>query len=86
MKIVICFVLLFTAGCAATIIYSSKGEELYNNKCSGCHRLHSKNEFTKEKWESEIEEMSKKSRITEDEKMMIIEYLTNDSLHVKNLN
>ena len=81
MKIVFSLVLLFIAGCAATIIYSSKGEELYYNKCSGCHRLHSKTEFTIEKWESEIDEMSKKAKLNEDEKRMIIEYLTNDNLH-----
>lgn len=82
MKITVCLALLFIAGCAATIAYSSKGEELYYNKCGGCHRLHSKTEFTSEKWKSEVEEMSKKAKLNEDEKRMIIEYLTNDSLHV----
>ena len=82
MKIIFSLVFLFIAGCAATIIYSNKGEELYYNKCSGCHRLHSKTEFNSEKWKSEVEEMSKKARLNEDEKRMIIEYLTNDSLHV----
>ena len=77
MKNTVCLVLLFLAGCAATIAYSSKGEELYYNKCSGCHRLHPKTEFTSEKWESDIEEMSKKAKLNEDEKRMIIEYLTN---------
>ena len=81
MKVTVCLVLLFLAGCAATIIYSSKGEELYYNKCSGCHRLHLKTEFTNEKWKSEIEEMGKKAKLNEDEKRMIIEYLTKDSLH-----
>ncbi|KAF0153528.1 MAG: hypothetical protein KF816_08660 [Melioribacteraceae bacterium] len=82
MKIIFSLVFLFIAGCAATIIYRSKGEELYYNKCGGCHRIHSKTEFTSEKWKSEVEEMSKKARLNEDEKRMIIEYLTNDSLHV----
>lgn len=81
MKIIFSLILLFIAGCAATIIYCSKGEELYYNKCSGCHRLHSKTEFTSEKWKSEVEEMSKKARLNEDEKRMIIEYLTNDSFN-----
>lgn len=81
MKVTLCLIFLFIAGCAATIIYSSKREELYNNKCSGCHRLHSKTELTSEKWKSEIEEMSKKAKLNEDEKRMIIEYLTKDSLH-----
>ncbi len=83
MKITISLALLFVAGCAATIIYSSKGEELYYNKCSGCHRLHSRTEFSSEKWKSEVEEMSKKAKLNEDEKGMIIEYLTIDSLHVE---
>ncbi len=81
MKVSFSLILLFVAGCAATIIYSSKGEELYNNKCSGCHRLHSRTEFSSEKWKSEVEEMSKKAKLNEDEKRMIIEYLTNDSFN-----
>ncbi|KUO63494.1 hypothetical protein APF79_06900 [bacterium BRH_c32] len=80
MKIVFSLVLLFLAGCVSTIIYSSKGEELYSNKCSGCHRLHSKTEFTSEKWKSEIEEMGKKAKLSDDEKRMLIEYLTKDGL------
>lgn len=80
MKIVFSLVLLFIAGCVSTIIYSSKGEELYSNKCSGCHRLHLKTEFTNEKWKSEIEEMGKKAKLSDDEKRMLIEYLTKDSL------
>ena len=80
MRIIIFSVLLLAAGCAANIAYSSKGEELYYNKCGGCHRLHAKTEFTGEKWKSVVEGMSKKAKLDEDEKRMLIDYLINDSL------
>jgi hypothetical protein len=78
MKFTVGFVLLFIAGCSASILYSSKGEALYSDKCGGCHRLYSKSELTSEKWRSEVEEMSKKAKLSDEEKRMIIEYLTDD--------
>lgn len=69
---------LFLAGCSAGIIFNSKGEVLYYNKCGGCHRLYSKSEFTGEKWRSEIQKMSKKAKLSDDEKRMLIEYFTDD--------
>ena len=80
MKLIIYFGLLFITGCAAVIVYSSKEEELYYNKCGGCHRLYPKTEFTKEKWLIEVEEMSKKAKLPDEEKRMIIKYLTNDKM------
>ncbi|MBA4407316.1 hypothetical protein C0389_08585 [bacterium] len=62
------------AACSASID-SSKGEELYHEKCGGCHRLYSKKEFSRKRWGIEVESMSKKSKLSEDEKRMILGYL-----------
>jgi len=34
--------------------------------------------LTGEKWRNEVEEMSKKAKLSDEEKRMIIEYLTDD--------
>ncbi len=75
MRLLISLVLLFIAGCATTVNYFSEGEKLYVNKCGGCHRIYNKVEFTKEEWKREVDKMSKKAKINEEEKKQIIEYL-----------
>lgn len=75
MKLNFVFILLFLGGCASAIVFSSRAEELYYNKCSACHRLYSKKEFSKDKWEKEIERMSKRARLNEDEKKIIADFL-----------
>lgn len=75
MKYLALIFILFVIGCAASRVYSSKGEELYYEKCGGCHRLYSPQEITDEKWDKILEEMSKRSKLEEDEKRMIIQYL-----------
>lgn len=82
MKLIIGLILLIIAGCATIATYNSKGEELYVNKCGGCHRIYNKSEFTKEEWKREVDEMSKKAKLAISEKELILEHLTNDSLHV----
>ena len=77
MKLNLAFILLFIGGCASAIVFNSKEEELYHEKCSGCHRLYSRNEFSPERWREEIEDMSKKARLSADEKRMIVDYLIN---------
>jgi len=78
MRYTIGIVLLFIAGCAAGVVYSNKGEELYNEKCGGCHQLYPKGKFSSEKWRSEIETMSKKAKLSDEEKRMMLEYFTDD--------
>ncbi len=70
--------LLFLTACATSIIYSSRGEDLYHEKCGGCHRLYSKSELTSREWHNKIDEMSIKAKLSPDEKRMIIEFLTDN--------
>ncbi len=80
MKYLLIVFFLIIVGCSVSKDFTIMREELYYEKCGGCHRLYSKQEFTNEKWQSEVEEMSKKAKLSEDEKRMIIEYLTNNNL------
>ncbi len=75
---IIILVQLFIAGCAVGVAYSSKGEEIYRDKCGGCHRLYTKTELKSEKLRSSVEEMSKRAKLSTEEKRMIIEYLIDD--------
>lgn len=75
MRINLLLIIIFLAGCSAGIIYHSKGEELYYSKCGGCHRIYNKNEYNPEQWKKEVEDMSKKAKLTKDEQELIIEYL-----------
>lgn len=75
MKLLFGLAFLIIAGCAKIVTYTSKSEELYVNKCGGCHRIYNKSEFTKEEWKQEVDKMNKKAKLNEEEKRQIIEYL-----------
>lgn len=74
MKFSIVLILLFIVGCASAI-YSSKEEKLYVEKCGGCHRVYAKAEFSKEQWIKEFDEMTKRAKLGNDEKLMLQKYL-----------
>jgi mono/diheme cytochrome c family protein len=54
----------------------SRGEELYSEKCAGCHRLYPKAELTAQEWKITMEEMGKRAKLNDEEKKMILTYLT----------
>jgi len=56
-----------------------KNELLYKEKCSGCHRLYSKEEFAKDIWIKTLPVMKTKSKLTEQEYLSIKDFLLNDS-------
>ncbi|MDP2035735.1 MAG: hypothetical protein Q8L04_00010 [Ignavibacteria bacterium] len=74
MKYSFILILLFVVGCASAI-YSSKEEKLYVEKCGGCHRVYAKSEFSKEHWLKEFDEMTKRAKLDEAQKMMMRNYL-----------
>lgn len=75
MKYLVLVFFLFVIRCAASRIYSNKGGKLYCEKRGGCHRLYSPQEITNEKWDKIMEEMTKRSKLDDEEKRMIIQYL-----------
>lgn len=75
MKYSFLFLLLFVFGCA-TVSYTSVEEKVYFEKCGGCHRVYKREDFTKEKWINELEEMTKRAKLSDEDKKMILEFLT----------
>ena len=53
-----------------------EGKALYMSKCSGCHRLHQRNEYTVTQWDSILVPMQKKSKINNEQKKQIRLFLT----------
>ena len=52
-----------------------EGLELYVSKCSGCHQLHKRNEFTAAKWDSILVPMQKKSKTSDEQIEKISNFL-----------
>lgn len=52
------------------------GYKLYKSKCSGCHGLHSPEEYTAAQWNKNLEEMFPKAKLSDDaSKSLIRDYL-----------
>ena len=75
MKYLLLTVFLFVVGCAAANKFSDAGEKLYAEKCSGCHRLYSREEFTADQWKTRLEEMSRKAKLSGEEKKILQRYM-----------
>jgi nitrate/TMAO reductase-like tetraheme cytochrome c subunit len=56
------------------------GRKIYVNNCSSCHSLYRPDHFTKGEWAKVMPVMQKKARIDNEQRMMIIKYL---SVHYK---
>lgn len=52
------------------------GRNLYIDRCSGCHNLYLPGRFTATKWQKNVNEMQKKAKINDDQKTVILKYLT----------
>ena len=60
-----------------------QGRKLYVDRCSGCHNLHFPNEYTEQQWKMQLEEMQVKAKITDEQKELILDYLTSQPSHGK---
>lgn len=81
--------LLFLFSCASELyqpINSSKktsledlkkGRATYVNKCSTCHQLKLPNKYNDKQWEVNLNKMQPRAKITDDEKLLIYQYLIN---------
>ncbi|MFA3783114.1 hypothetical protein ABRY23_08635 [Melioribacteraceae bacterium 4301-Me] len=76
MKYFFLLLLLGVIACSSTEYFNSNGEKLYYNKCSGCHRLYKKDEFTKSKWKDIMVVMKEKAKLSDDETKAILNFLT----------
>ncbi|HMU43110.1 MAG TPA: hypothetical protein PKA80_07405 [Ignavibacteriaceae bacterium] len=53
-----------------------EGRELYLSKCTSCHRAYEREKFTAEKWKAVLNEMTVKAKLNDDEKTLILNYLS----------
>jgi hypothetical protein len=54
----------------------SEGRELYISKCTSCHKSFERELHTTDEWKKILKEMGSKAKLTENEKQIILNYLT----------
>ena len=54
-----------------------KGRSLYVSMCGSCHSLYLPEQYNEKTWRHNLEEMQKRSKISDQEKALILAYLTN---------
>ena len=55
----------------------TKGRKLYVNNCASCHQLYAPNKFDGPTWQHNLDEMQARSKITDDQKKLVYDYLVN---------
>jgi len=55
------------------------GNELYVNKCSRCHKLKDPAKYTMVQWPGLVNKMQKRSKITDEEKAILLTYLATEA-------
>jgi Cytochrome c len=54
-----------------------KGRKLYVNNCASCHQLYMPNRYDEKQWIRNLDEMQTRAKITDNDKKLILDYLTN---------
>lgn len=52
------------------------GRKIYVDHCGSCHNLHLPKEYSTEGWNTQLNKMQIKAKITDEEKQCILKYLT----------
>lgn len=52
-----------------------QAKKLYRAKCSGCHRLHPKQEFSGDEWGRKLPEMARRAKLNPEQLATIAKYL-----------
>ena len=60
------------------------GEQLYKEKCGGCHALYQREKFGERDWDSVIVRMEKKARLDDHQSKLIREFLVVQTDSLKN--
>lgn len=61
-----------------------KGRQLYVNSCGSCHSLYLPHQYTESLWVTNLDEMQERSKINDEEKALILEFLKNAPAKVTN--
>jgi cytochrome c5 len=54
------------------------GKGLYENNCAKCHKLFEPSRHTKEDWIPVVDRMAKKARITDEQKVLVYNYIVSE--------
>jgi cytochrome c5 len=52
------------------------GETIFNNKCGKCHALPEPSRYSKERWVPIMNSMAKKSKLSDDDRDLVYNYVT----------
>jgi len=63
----------------------SEGRDLYMSKCGGCHQLFNPSNYTKDEWNKNIVVMQKKSKIDDDQKNEILNWILETKQNEENI-
>jgi hypothetical protein len=85
------FILLALAGCSSERSIKQKNgnstaEQLYKDKCGGCHTLYQREKFADGYWGDVLVRMEKKAHLNEYQSRLIREYLVVKPDSLKNMN
>ncbi|MEO5905782.1 MAG: hypothetical protein ABIQ11_03600 [Saprospiraceae bacterium] len=58
------------------IVELNQGRKLYIANCGGCHNLYKPEKFSTDHWTHEMVEMKEEAKITDEEAVLILKYLT----------
>jgi hypothetical protein len=53
-----------------------EGRNLYVSKCTACHKAYERELHTTDEWQKILDEMGSKAKLTDKEKQMILNYLS----------
>lgn len=56
-----------------------EGKNIYESKCSCCHRLYPPNKFTHLEWNYNLNKMQIEAEITDEERALVYQYLRSES-------
>lgn len=62
---------------SVSLIDLKKGRETYVNNCASCHQLYTPNKFSDKVWMDNLNEMQTRAKISDEEKALIYQYITN---------
>jgi cytochrome c5 len=76
-------VIIFLSACSGSSNNSTagttnfpEGKDLYVSKCTSCHKAYEPELHTKDEWRKILDEMGSKAKLTDNEKQLILNYLS----------
>lgn len=65
-----------TVNDTASLTELQEGRKLYINHCGSCHNLYKPQSYTREKWTHQMLEMKVEAKISDEQAVLILNYLT----------